>query len=137
MLGIWWWYLHCVRLSDASRMDDVEDGSELRRGLPVTHAIYGVPQTINTANYVYFLAFQELFKLTGPNEAERVAGSSGSGLTSGSAGTSGSVKGKEKETGNGKEVDLVAVVTGEFRHVDFQTRDIPQGFSPDSPTNAA
>jgi len=31
--------------------------------VPVAHKIYGVPQTINSANYVYFLAFQELFKL--------------------------------------------------------------------------
>lgn len=61
-------------------VDDVEDDSQLRRGLPglshpsqalsifadpdiVAHKIYGVPQTINTANYVYFLAYQELFKL--------------------------------------------------------------------------
>lgn len=48
-------------------MDDVEDDSELRRGVPVAHAIYGVPQTINTANYVYFLAFQELLKLRDEN----------------------------------------------------------------------
>ncbi|KAH9819466.1 isoprenoid synthase domain-containing protein [Melampsora americana] len=44
-------------------MDDVEDDSDLRRGVPVTHKIYGIPQTINTANYVYFLAYQELSKL--------------------------------------------------------------------------
>ncbi|KAG8852044.1 geranylgeranyl pyrophosphate synthetase [Tulasnella sp. 330] len=44
-------------------MDDVEDDSQLRRGIPVAHKIYGIPQTINTANYVYFLAYQELFKL--------------------------------------------------------------------------
>lgn len=44
-------------------MDDVEDDSELRRGVPVAHKVYGVPQTINTANYVYFLAFQELLSL--------------------------------------------------------------------------
>lgn len=44
-------------------MDDVEDGSQLRRGIPVAHKIYGVPQTINTANYVYFLAYNELFAL--------------------------------------------------------------------------
>lgn len=29
----------------------------------VAHKIYGIPQTINTANYVYFLAYQELFAL--------------------------------------------------------------------------
>ena len=44
-------------------MDDVEDDSQLRRGNPVAHKIYGIPQTINTANYVYFLAYQELFEL--------------------------------------------------------------------------
>jgi geranylgeranyl diphosphate synthase type 3 len=44
-------------------MDDVEDNSDLRRGVPVAHQVYGVPQTINTANYVYFLAFDELLKL--------------------------------------------------------------------------
>merc|ERR1712093_721422 len=44
-------------------MDDVEDDSELRRGIPVAHKIYGIPQTINCANYVYFLAYQELTRL--------------------------------------------------------------------------
>lgn len=29
----------------------------------VAHKIYGIPQTINTANYVYFLAYKELFSL--------------------------------------------------------------------------
>lgn len=66
-------------------MDDVEDNSHLRRGLPgavqplaiwgshfcartdfdflaAAHKIYGVPQTINSANYVYFLAIEELRK---------------------------------------------------------------------------
>ena len=63
-------------------MDDIEDDSQLRRGQPgmfiwlfffrilksamnhpVAHKIYGIPQTINTANYVYFLAYQALFPL--------------------------------------------------------------------------
>ncbi|TPX13259.1 uncharacterized protein E0L32_006232 [Thyridium curvatum] len=44
-------------------VDDVEDFSSLRRGLPVAHAIFGVPQTINSANYIYFLALQELQRL--------------------------------------------------------------------------
>lgn len=44
-------------------VDDIEDDSQLRRGKPVTHKIYGVPQTINAANYVYFLAYKELFAL--------------------------------------------------------------------------
>ncbi|KAF8641432.1 hypothetical protein AX16_009945 [Volvariella volvacea WC 439] len=50
-------------------VDDIEDDSQLRRGRPVVHKIYGVAQTINTANYVYFLAFQELFALRHSNIA--------------------------------------------------------------------
>ncbi|QRV98279.1 farnesyl-diphosphate synthase [Ceratobasidium sp. AG-Ba] len=57
-------------LHNASLMiDDIEDNSQLRRGAPVAHKIYGIPQTINTANYVYFLAYQELFKLRSKQEA--------------------------------------------------------------------
>ncbi len=56
------------------RMDDVEDNSELRRGIPVAHHIYGVPQTINTANYVYFLAMQELIYLGEPSIMATVTG---------------------------------------------------------------
>jgi len=58
-------------LHSASLMvDDIEDDSQLRRGQPVTHKIYGIPQTINTANYVYFLAYKELFLLR-PDPSER------------------------------------------------------------------
>lgn len=69
-------------------MDDVEDDSQLRRGIPggaqqfylsfqcllhltVAHKIYGVPQAINTANYVYFLAYKELFALRDPGNANQ------------------------------------------------------------------
>lgn len=44
-------------------VDDVEDSSLLRRGFPVAHNIYGVPQAINSSNYIYFCALQELQKL--------------------------------------------------------------------------
>ncbi|CAI2180418.1 2484_t:CDS:2 [Funneliformis geosporum] len=47
-------------------IDDVEDSSTLRRGVPVAHHIYGVPATINCANYVYFMALSELAKLDNP-----------------------------------------------------------------------
>ncbi|RKF80529.1 Geranylgeranyl pyrophosphate synthase [Golovinomyces cichoracearum] len=47
-------------------IDDVQDSSLLRRGLPVAHSIFGTAQTINSANYVYFLALQELQKLRSP-----------------------------------------------------------------------
>ncbi|KAJ3731569.1 isoprenoid synthase domain-containing protein [Lentinula guzmanii] len=56
---------HIVNMLHAASLmvDDIEDDSQLRRGRPVTHKVYGIPQTINTANYVYFLAFQELSTL--------------------------------------------------------------------------
>ncbi|KAE9980601.1 terpene cyclase [Venturia inaequalis] len=47
-------------------VDDVEDSSLLRRGVPVAHSIFGVPQAINSANYVYFLALQQLSLLNNP-----------------------------------------------------------------------
>lgn len=47
-------------------VDDIEDSSPLRRGLPVAHNIFGTAQTINSANYVYFMALQELQKLRNP-----------------------------------------------------------------------
>ena len=47
-------------------VDDVEDSSLLRRGQPVAHSIFGTAQTINSANYVYFCALQELQKLNNP-----------------------------------------------------------------------
>ncbi|KLJ13752.1 hypothetical protein EMPG_11327 [Blastomyces silverae] len=48
-------------------IDDVEDSSNLRRGVPVAHNIFGAAQTINSANYVYFLALEEVQKLRSPN----------------------------------------------------------------------
>ncbi|KAK4151424.1 geranylgeranyl pyrophosphate synthase [Chaetomidium leptoderma] len=47
-------------------VDDVEDNSQLRRGYPVAHTIFGIPQTINSSNYIYFCALQELQKLKNP-----------------------------------------------------------------------
>ncbi|OJJ49930.1 hypothetical protein ASPZODRAFT_1071643 [Penicilliopsis zonata CBS 506.65] len=47
-------------------IDDVEDSSILRRGIPVAQNIFGTAQTINSANYVYFLALQEVQKLNNP-----------------------------------------------------------------------
>lgn len=47
-------------------VDDVEDSSVLRRGIPVANSIFGVAQTINSANYVYFKALQELALMNNP-----------------------------------------------------------------------
>jgi geranylgeranyl diphosphate synthase type 3 len=48
------------------RIDDIQDSSKLRRGFPVAHSIFGVAQTINSANFAYFWAQQELQKLGKP-----------------------------------------------------------------------
>ncbi|KAF5021009.1 hypothetical protein F66182_6940 [Fusarium sp. NRRL 66182] len=45
-------------------LDDIEDGSPLRRGSPSTHMVYGTAQTINSANYIFVQAFAELRNLT-------------------------------------------------------------------------
>lgn len=51
-------------LHNASLMiDDIEDNSKLRRGIPVTHSIFGVATTINSANYAYFLALEKCHAL--------------------------------------------------------------------------
>ncbi|KAK0854642.1 geranylgeranyl pyrophosphate synthetase [Friedmanniomyces endolithicus] len=46
-------------------IDDVEDSSVLRRGVPVAHKIFGAAQTINCANYMYFCALKDLAGLKG------------------------------------------------------------------------
>lgn len=51
-------------------VDDVEDSSILRRGIPVANSIFGVAQTINSANYVYFKALQELMLMGNPKLIE-------------------------------------------------------------------
>jgi len=48
-------------------IDDIEDNSKLRRGIPVAHHIFGVPSTINSANYVYFLGLEKTLKLGHPD----------------------------------------------------------------------
>ncbi|RYP33119.1 hypothetical protein DL767_004904 [Monosporascus sp. MG133] len=53
-------------------VDDIQDNSTLRRGRPVAHSVFGVAQTINSANFVYFLALAELQKLRHPKEAMEI-----------------------------------------------------------------
>ncbi|KAL7732403.1 hypothetical protein ACLKA6_004378 [Drosophila palustris] len=52
-------------------IDDIEDNSILRRGVPVAHSIYGVASTINAANYTLFLALEKVQQLGHP-EATKV-----------------------------------------------------------------
>jgi geranylgeranyl diphosphate synthase type 3 len=51
--------LHC-------RIDDMQDNSILRRGIPAAHTIYGIPSTINAANYVHFVALKRVQSLNHP-----------------------------------------------------------------------
>jgi geranylgeranyl diphosphate synthase, type III len=54
-------------LHNASLMiDDIEDGSTLRRGEPAAHVVYGVPLTINAAELTCFLAMQKAMTLNHP-----------------------------------------------------------------------
>ncbi|KAI0123220.1 isoprenoid synthase domain-containing protein [Xylariales sp. AK1849] len=39
------------------------DNSALRRGAPTAHLLFGIPQTINSANHAYFIAQKQLFAL--------------------------------------------------------------------------
>ncbi|KAI4275829.1 MAG: hypothetical protein L6R38_005794 [Xanthoria sp. 2 TBL-2021] len=41
-------------------IDDIQDNSRLRRGGPAAHLVFGIAQTINAANYIYYLAQREL-----------------------------------------------------------------------------
>jgi len=47
-------------------LDDIEDSSSLRRGLPVAHKIYGEASTINCANYVMFIGLERTLALGHP-----------------------------------------------------------------------
>ncbi|KAB8269732.1 terpenoid synthase [Aspergillus minisclerotigenes] len=51
-------------------IDDIQDSSKLRRGIPVAHSIFGVAQTINSANYAYFVAQEKLRELNRPKAYE-------------------------------------------------------------------
>lgn len=58
-----WGSLLSVSFHLIFRIDDIEDNSILRRGVPVAHSIYGVASTINAANYVFFLALEKVQQL--------------------------------------------------------------------------
>ncbi|KAI1771877.1 isoprenoid synthase domain-containing protein [Hypoxylon cercidicola] len=44
--------------SSSLMLDDIEDNSLLRRGFPATHVVFGVNQTINSANLLIFKALK-------------------------------------------------------------------------------
>jgi geranylgeranyl diphosphate synthase type 3 len=55
-------------------IDDIEDNSKLRRGIPVAHSIFGIPSVINGANYAYFLALEKCHALGNPKAIDVFVG---------------------------------------------------------------
>lgn len=49
------------------RIDDIEDSSDRRRGKPAAHMLFGVPLSINAANYAYFIALEKALTLEHPD----------------------------------------------------------------------
>jgi len=43
-------------------LDDIQDNSLVRRGLPCAHLVYGVPSTINSATYYIFVGLQRVLE---------------------------------------------------------------------------
>ncbi len=41
-------------------VDDIEDGSEERRGEPALHHVFGLPVALNAGNWMYFSALEQL-----------------------------------------------------------------------------
>lgn len=103
-------------------MDDVEDSSLLRRGSPTAHTVYGIPHTINTSGYVYFLAYQELFKLRPlSNTTESFSTSTDDSNSTGPAQSSSnspsvnpSAASRAKGKGKAKDSELDRLVTEEM-----------------------
>ena len=56
------------------RLDDIEDGSELRRGYPSTHSVFGVPQTINAGSFAIVDALTKASKMDIPNSLDITLG---------------------------------------------------------------
>jgi geranylgeranyl diphosphate synthase type 3 len=48
------------------RIDDIQDNSILRRGIPVAHSIYGVANTISAVNLLIFKTLEALMSLNHP-----------------------------------------------------------------------
>ena len=49
-------------------VDDIEDGSRIRRGKPALHILYGLPIALNAGNWLYFWPFELIKALDLPSE---------------------------------------------------------------------
>jgi geranylgeranyl pyrophosphate synthase len=54
-------------------IDDIEDGSDERRGAPTLHRQYGVPIALNAGNWLYFHAYELLARMRLPSDAAKLA----------------------------------------------------------------
>lgn len=50
-------------------IDDIEDSSTLRRGIPASYKVFGQASTINAANFVMFIALKNILDLGHPDGA--------------------------------------------------------------------
>ena len=46
-----------------ARIDDIEDGSVMRRGRPCAHLVFGTAATINSGNYYYFKFIEQMIEV--------------------------------------------------------------------------
>ncbi|XP_050453529.1 terpene synthase-like [Cataglyphis hispanica] len=44
-------------------VDDIQDNSILRRSIPVAHSIYGIANSLSSANYAFFIAMERVIDL--------------------------------------------------------------------------
>lgn len=54
-------------------IDDIEDGSEQRRGAPSLHRLVGMPLALNTGNWLYFHAHELLGRMPLPSAEHRLS----------------------------------------------------------------
>ncbi|RGP63178.1 geranylgeranyl pyrophosphate synthase [Fusarium sporotrichioides] len=51
-------------------IDDIQDGSKLRRGSPSAHEVFGIPQTINATSFAIIDAIEKARRLSIPHAAD-------------------------------------------------------------------
>ena len=54
-------------------VDDIQDGSTMRRGAPALHIRYGIPRALNAGNWLYFWPFELIRKAGLSKQAEVLA----------------------------------------------------------------
>ena len=53
-------------------LDDIEDSSLIRRGLPCAHLVYGIPATINSSTYYMFVVLDRILQNTSKDQVFEV-----------------------------------------------------------------